>query len=143
LAEDLAGGAEVKIRWLDRDTVHGPYMALCLTEEAFLAAARHCKVSVAPGEWLDLSRNVAVLHTWQRGSKLMCVVCLHPDSQTADPIEVACALVHESVHVFQRLCDSIGESEPSREFEAYSIERIAERLMREFVRQTKLKEVAP
>jgi hypothetical protein len=66
----------------------------------------------------------------------MCVVCLHPDSATADPIQVACAIVHESVHVFQRLCDSIGESAPSREFEAYSIEHFSECLMREFVRQT-------
>lgn len=125
------------MKWLDRDTVRSPYMALCLNERDFLKVAKHCKVSVIPGEWLDEKRMMAQVHTWERKGKAMCIVCLHPDSRTADPIEVACTLVHESVHVFQRLCDSIGESEPSREFEAYSIERIAERLMREFVRQTK------
>lgn len=131
-----------KLKWLDLDTVRAPYMVLCLSEAAFLAAARHCKVPVAPGEWLDEKRNTAVVHSWEREGKLTCVVCVHPDAAKADPIHVAVTLVHEAVHVFQRLCDSIGESEPSREFEAYSIERIAERLMREFVRQTSTRESA-
>jgi hypothetical protein len=124
-----------KTNWLGRDTVHAPYLALCLTEKAFKAAARHCGVD-SPGEWMDESRHKAVVHTWETRSKLICVVCLSPEAVGADPIQVAAALVHESVHIFQRLCDSIGEKEPSREFEAYSIERIAERLMRDFVRQT-------
>lgn len=123
------------MKWLDRDTVRAPYMALCLTERAYLAAVRHCKVT-QPDSWLDLGRHKACVHTWEKDGLLTCIVCLHPDSAKADPIEVVASLVHESVHVFQRLCDSIGESDPSREFEAYSIERIAERLMREFVRQT-------
>lgn len=123
------------MKWLDRDTVRAPFMALCLNERSFLAAAKHCNVS-NPGQWLDESRQMACVHTWEKGGMLTCLVCLHPDSLKADPIEVACTLVHESVHVFQRLCDSIGEESPSREFEAYSIERIVERLMREFVRQT-------
>jgi hypothetical protein len=110
-------------------------MALCLSERAFLAAAKHCGVT-NPDPWLDVGRQTACAHTWERYGKLMSVVCLHPDRTTADPIQVVSTLVHEAVHVFQRLCDSIGETSPSREFEAYSIERIAERLMREFTRQT-------
>jgi len=124
-----------KTRWLDRDTVRAPYLALCLTEKAFLAAAKEIK-DKHPGRWMDEARNVAMLHTWEDGGRVTCVLCLRPDAQTADPIEVAGTLVHESVHVFQRLCDSIGEANPSREFEAYSIEHIAQQFMREFVRQT-------
>jgi hypothetical protein len=109
-------------------------MALCLSEKAYLAAAKHCGVT-NPDRWLETSRQTACVHTWEDGAKLMCIVCLKVPAGY-DAIDVACTLVHESVHVFQRLCDSIGESSPSREFEAYSIERIAERLMREYVRQT-------
>lgn len=126
----------MKTHWLDRDTVRAPYMALCLTEKAFLAAAKHCKVPVVAGEWLTPDRHTAVVHTWKKDGLLTCVVCVNPAAIGADPIQVASSLVHEAVHVFQRLCDSIGEANPSREFEAYSIEHIAERLMREFVRQT-------
>lgn len=122
------------MKWLDRDTVFAPYTILCLSAKEFQRAARHCKVT-DPGQWMDEKRNMAVVHTWEHGGKLACVVCLHPDSLGADPIDVAATLVHEAVHVFQRLCDSIGEDSPSREFEAYSIERIAERLMREFKRR--------
>lgn len=121
--------------WLDRDTVRAPFMTLCLSEKAYLAAAKHCKVEHADA-WIPDKHTVACVHTLQSGSKLMCVVCLNPPADY-DAIDIACALVHEATHVFQRLCDSIGESSPSREFEAYSIERISERLMREFVRQTK------
>lgn len=123
------------MKWLGRDTVRAPHFALCLTERDFKRAARHCKIS-DPGSWMEESRHKAMVHTWENGGLLTCIVCLHPDSKLADPIEVACTLVHEAVHVFQRLCQSIGESDPSMEFEAYSIERISERLMREFVRQT-------
>lgn len=122
------------MKWLDRDTVYAPYMTLCLTEAQYLRAVKHCKVQ-NPSPWLSPNHK-ACLHTWEMEGKVTCVVCLNPDAREADPVDVACTLVHEAVHVFQRLCDSIGESEPSREFEAYSIERIAGRLMREFVRQT-------
>lgn len=122
------------VKWLGRDTVRAPHLALCLTEKEFLQRAKHCKVG-HPGPWLEEDRHFAVLHTWEVGGKLCCIVCLSPKAQAADPIALASALVHEAVHVFQRLCDSIGESEPGREFEAYSIERISEQLMREYARR--------
>ena len=122
-------------RWLDRGTVKAPYMTLCLTEADYMKAVKHCKLPT-PDRWMDMDKHQGVTHVWATKGKLICIVCLHPDALKADPIEVAGVLVHEAVHVFQRLCDSIGEDEPSREFEAYSIGNIAERLMREFVRQT-------
>lgn len=124
----------MKPRWLDRKTVQSPYPTLCLSAEEFAAAARHCQIMPAH-DWLDPDRHMATTHDWRLRDKLVCVVCLHPDAMGANPIQVACTLVHEAVHVFQRLCDSIGEVAPSREFEAYSIERIAEELMREFARR--------
>lgn len=126
------------MKWLDRHTVRAPHIALCLSDKDFKKAARHCKLT-DPGEWIDTTRQKAVVHIWENGGQLTCVVCLNPDARRADPIEVACTLVHESVHIFQRLCQSIGETDPSMEFEAYSIERISEALMREFVRQTQEK----
>lgn len=40
-------------------------------------------------------------------------------------IQVHSLLLHEAVHVWQRVKALMGEQEPSREFEAYSIQRIA------------------
>lgn len=43
--------------------------------------------------------------------------------------EVAGILVHEAVHIWQRICIVLGEKRPSDEFEAYSIQTIAQNLM--------------
>lgn len=47
-------------------------------------------------------------------------------------ISLAGLLVHEAVHVFQRYCKYIGESEPSKEFEAYAIEQLFKNLAYEY-----------
>lgn len=120
------------VRWLGRDTVRAPYLTLCLSSAEFRRVARQLKVE-DPGTWKTESQ-VACVHTWENAGRLCCIVCIDP-AEDVDPIDMACMFVHEAVHVFQRLCDSIGESQPSREFEAYSIERISEQLMREYVRR--------
>lgn len=124
----------MKLRWLDRDTVRAPFMTLCTSQKEFEDIARHCRLENV-GQWINTDTHKAVVHTWESSDALTCVVCVSPDAFKADPIDAACTLVHEAVHIFQRLCDSIGEAHPSREFEAYSIERIAEQLMREFARR--------
>ena len=118
-------------KWLGRETVRAPYLFLALTEADYFKAVKHCGIK-DPSPWLTATQ-AACVHTWESDGKTCCVVCLRVDAY--DSIGIACTLVHEAVHVFQRLCDSIGESEPSREFEAYSIERISEELMREYVRR--------
>lgn len=123
----------VKVKWLDRELVRAPHLVLATTQEHYTAVVRHLKLE-SHDEWLR-NKSVACVHTFENDEALMCVVCLDA-KRCEDPINVATALVHESVHVFQQLCERIGESEPSREFEAYSIERISEQLMREYVRQT-------
>lgn len=122
-----------RLNWLDRDTVLAPRMALCLSEKEYLQAVAHCGVQGAPRR-IDEDRQIACVHVWERCGSLVCIVCLHL-SDEHDPIDIAATLVHGFVHVFQHLCDSIGEDNPSEEFEAYSIERIAERLMREYKRR--------
>lgn len=43
-------------------------------------------------------------------------------------VEIHGLLLHEAVHVWQRIKQRMGEKEPSIEFEAYSIQRIAQDL---------------
>ena len=53
-----------------------------------------------------------------------CIVHLGDCSERA-LIEVHGLLLHEAVHIWQRVKALMGEKEPSKEFEAYSIQRIA------------------
>ena len=41
-------------------------------------------------------------------------------------------LVHEAVHIWQAMCEEIGEESPSAEFEAYSIQAITRSLWRAY-----------
>lgn len=45
-----------------------------------------------------------------------------------DPFGLVCLLTHEAVHVWQGVRRSIGEKEPSAEFEAYAIHGITQNL---------------
>jgi predicted Zn-dependent protease len=51
------------------------------------------------------------------------------------PAEVAAVLVHEATHVKQALMRSIGETQPSDEFEAYTMQRITCELFTEYSRR--------
>lgn len=50
------------------------------------------------------------------------------DTSERTIVEVFGLLLHEAVHIWQRTKQRMGESEPSKEFEAYSIQRIAQDL---------------
>ena len=126
----------MKLNWLDRGLVYAPRMVLCLSEQEYLQAVKLYRVDY-PHPWI-LHGQAAVVHTWERDGMLACIVCLNPPEEF-DSINVACTIVHEAVHIFQRLCEQLGETSPSKEFQAYSIERITERLMREYARRIKEK----
>lgn len=116
------------MKWLNRDLVVGPYLALATTEAGFHKALKHCKV---PREnwpkWVNDGAD-ATTHQYTNGEgNMVCIVTIRVTDQ--HPCQIAAMLVHEAVHVWQMHRDSIGERFPSSEFEAYSIQAIAQRLM--------------
>ncbi|MDR6628361.1 hypothetical protein J2X86_000349 [Acinetobacter lwoffii] len=60
-----------------------------------------------------------------------CIVQLG-DCSERTMIEIHGLLLHEAVHIWQRIRKLMGEKEPSSEFEAYSIQRIAQDLFAMF-----------
>ncbi|HET8744305.1 MAG TPA: hypothetical protein VFM98_01780 [Ramlibacter sp.] len=119
--------------WLSRELVRGPYLALCTSEEQFRTAIRPLKLP--PEEvsaWIRTKQAHATTHffTNQRG-ELCCVVCIKVD-EGRTPVEICGLLVHEAVHVFQQHCGWVGEDAPSAEFEAYSIQAIAQNLLQAY-----------
>ena len=124
-----------KVKWLDRRIAcPGPYLALVLSREEFDAAMRHCKVPVG-APYLKTKRANATTHHLENGSGDVVSVVALGDTTDRDPIEVAGLLVHEAVHVWQEYCDSIGESHPGSEQEAYAVQAIAQELMAEYARR--------
>jgi hypothetical protein len=104
-----------------------PY-ALCVDESSYWALMRQAGME-SSHRWLEDSDG-GCTHHFENGS----VVCVAPNP---DGIRVASILCHESVHIFQELCDDMGEDAPSPEFEAYTIDSIFTNLMRRYVELTK------
>ena len=117
------------MKWLYRDFIQGPYLCLVVDEAGFHKALRHCKVKPANyPQWLSESAAARTHILANAHGKATCIVAINPES-TSEPIELCALLVHEAVHVWQYHCENIGEEKPSAEFEAYSIQTIAQRLM--------------
>lgn len=59
------------------------------------------------------------------GEKTVIIITIDSTGDKTNGLNLTSLLLHESVHVFQRLCEHIGEDEkPSKEFEAYMIQHI-------------------
>ena len=122
----------MKIRWLDRRIAcPGPYLTLVLSQEEFNATLRHCKVS-AWQPYLSSPRADATSHHLVNGSKELVTIVALGDMTGRSGVEIAGLLVHEATHIWQEYCESIGETNPGREQEAYAIQAIAQELMAEY-----------
>ena len=124
------------VKWLERDMLIGPYVTLVLSEKDFRKAAKHCglKPSSMP-TWVSAKAN-ATVHRLDSAKGTVCIVALDTTSKPK-PLEVAGILVHEAVHIWQWYVEDIKESNPSVEFEAYSIQTISQRLIASYLEQTK------
>lgn len=120
-------------KWLGRSTVFAPYLTLCLTEKDYTRACRYLKDNY-PRPWVSKDAR-ATTHVYIKDNRVTCIVTLDEDKFEDKQVDLISALVHEAVHVWQELCESIGEDKPSAEFEAYSIQQISYRLINEYRRQ--------
>lgn len=118
-----------KVEWLNRmPAMPLPYFCLCTTEAQFLYAMKHLKLKNPPA-WITGENANATTHTLTNPEgKLCCVVCIRVYKGISKG-QVYALLVHEAVHVWQEYCLSIGEKYPSSEFEAFTIQAIAQALM--------------
>jgi hypothetical protein len=126
------------MKWLRRALVEGPYLALCTTEAGYKKAMRHMEIKEPLDSWISSGAH-ATTHTYaDEDGHVSAVVCVRPDHDKTG-IQVASLLTHEAVHVWQHWRDFIGEKNPSSEFEAYSIQNIAQTLMEAYAEQIEAK----
>ena len=127
----------MKTKWLYRELITGPYIALVLSEKAFYKAMKHCRISKADaGPWINSDSADATAHFLEvPGKGQVCIVAIRVKKKTT-PDQIVGLLVHESVHIWQKFKRRIGEHEPSDEFEAYSIQTFSHRLIAAYSEQT-------
>ena len=118
-------------QWCDRPLIVGPYVALCLTETQFRSALKDLDFDGGL-EMFPNAHSNGCLHSFSGRDGLAFVLAIR-GHEGRNPISLAGLLVHEAVHVWQQYKAYIGERAPSDEFEAYSIQAIAVKLMDRFV----------
>ena len=117
-------------QWLSRTLIESPiHYALCLNEKQFYEEMARLKVPKHQYPSFLGAHGHAATHHIEFKGKPVSIVCLGSQEGRTE-WEVLGLLVHEAVHIWQEMCLNIGEREPSAEFEAYSVQWIAQELMR-------------
>lgn len=127
----------MKLNWLDRTLVEGPYVVLVLSDKQYQAAMRHLKVPKSDrSTWISNPHSDATVHTVENPAHGQCFIVALRVKESTDPTSIVGLLVHESVHIWQHFCRHIGERYPSDEFEAYAIQRLSQNLIAAYSKQT-------
>lgn len=118
-------------QWLSRNLFKSPiHYALCMSEKEFYEELQ--SLAVPKGQYPSFmgspTAHATTHHLLYKGRGQVAIVCLVKDKKRTTP-EVMGLLVHEAVHIWQRMCQNIGEDNPSSEFEAYGIQWISQELI--------------
>ncbi len=118
------------MKWLDRSLIISPvHYGLCKTEKSFKKELKRLGIRKKDRpDFLKSTHANATVHFFERDNSICAIVCLG-ETKDRTPNEIVGLLIHEAVHIWQETKSVIGEHSPSREFEAYSIQCIAQRLI--------------
>lgn len=115
-----------RVVWIDRGW-QPVAIGFCPSETAW---NREMKRVNGTAPWPDIP-NAGGHTQWLRNDttgEAIILVCIHSEAER-DALEVILTILHEAVHVWQFLCDHIGEKKPGIEMEAYGIENITRSLI--------------
>ena len=117
--------------WIDRTLMESPYcVGLCQTEAQYRHELKRLKVpNHKDSEWIASDKDGNVTEILKNDGAERCFIVSVRATRSTKPIEAIGLIIHEAVHVWQFIREGIGEDEPSHEFEAYSIQRIAQNLI--------------
>lgn len=127
--------AKTNVKYIDRTIIYSHlYIGLCLSEEHYLAEMKRLKVD-DPWPWPGDNTATTIHYAQHDKVHECCIVCVNGVEKHHDT-EVCGLLVHEAVHVWQKILDNIKETCPGREIEAYGIQSIAQGLIEAYRKMT-------
>lgn len=117
--------------WIDRTIIESPYcIGLCKTEEQYREELKRLKVGdYKTCEWIQEGKDANVSEIVENNGNCKCFLVSIKKKKDTKFIEIIGLLVHESVHIWQKIRNDMGEDYPSHEFEAYSIQNISQKLI--------------
>ncbi len=115
------------MKWLNKTLIYSPIsFRVCINQKQFNKVLR--KLNIDTFHWINPGAD-ATTHFFTQGDVKIAIVCINWNVDIPK-IDKYALLVHEAVHLWQYIKDSICENKPSKEFEAYSIQNITAQLFR-------------
>lgn len=118
--------------WCNRDTFQLPlHYCLAVSEAEYLRVTTDLKIPANNIEpWIKNWHANATTHFFENRSmgKSCAVVCINMENAPSW-VQLAGLIVHEATHIWQEAKSLIGEPNPSPEFDAYSMQSIAQNLL--------------
>ena len=104
------------------------FFAMATSESEFIRGCKRLGLKEIP----EFIGKDACMHSFTNNESggLVCVVCI--DSEEAKKrshSQVAALLAHEATHVWQAICENMGEDSPGKEIEAYAIQWMTQSLI--------------
>lgn len=126
----------MRAAWCDRNLIKSPvYYTIATSEKIMQRELKRLKVP-DKFEHVSSGSDATTQSFTDETGKQISIVCFYDHKSNPDLLNLS-LIVHEAVHIWQKIRDSMGEKEPSAEFEAYSVQMISQELFLEFARQTK------
>lgn len=119
-----------KVIWCSRGW-QPVYYGFCPSERAWKRELRRLGVPDEPYPTSDARCTYFERHG-NTGHSILVTVSERAVKHTK--VEIIGLIVHESMHVWRFIRECIGESDPSKEFEAYSIQAISQDLISAYER---------
>jgi len=123
--------------WCDRSLVMTPFnFCLCITPKQYAKELE--KLGIKGDHPFILPGSGASLHRFDSSSPNeppLAFICIDPDGMELN--QVHALLVHEAMHLWRYTKKELGETKPSKEFEAYAIQAISQRLFYAYDELTK------
>jgi hypothetical protein len=125
-----------KVTWCSVALFKSPYSyGVCTTPERFAHEMKRLNVK-SPPPFLTSANAHATTHYFTTGDDNSAIVTIGKlDGRLM--VEVIGLLAHEATHIWQTVCEHVGEKAPSAEFEAYAIQWITQQLVEALSSQDK------
>ena len=125
----------MKVKWLDRTLINGPFICLCKTSEELQKVYEQFNIDYSASDFPS-EGSAHTLH-FEAECNEPCTVVSIGEVGTRNEAEIGAMLTHEASHVLDVFFQYIGEKEPSSEFKAYSLQAITEKLLTDYKRKRK------
>ena len=121
-----------KVEWIYKDLVSSPCcIGVCRSDVAFRRELKRLSVPPEqwPEKWLSADKDGCVWEFKKHDGTEHCIVVCIGSRRGVSLDSWVGIFVHEAVHVWQKVREFLGETNPSNEFEVYAIQNIAQRLL--------------